>query len=72
MSGSRGSSPCVSSTKFNYTYRVTGKNGRGMRLWFKPEDEIRIMTTKQGKREKEGETTMAPKQAREASEPVWS
>lgn len=43
-----------------------------MRLWFKPEDEIHIMTTKQGKREKEGETTMAPKQAREASEPVWS
>lgn len=35
-----------------------------MRLWFKPEDEIHIMTTKQGKREKEGETTMAPKQAK--------
>lgn len=72
MSGSRGSSPCVSSTKFNYTYRVTGKSGRGMGLRFKPEDEIHIRTTKQGRREKEGKTTMAPKRAGEALEPVWS
>lgn len=43
-----------------------------MGLRFKPEDEIHIRTTKQGRREKEGKTTMAPKWAGEALEPVWS
>ena len=42
----------------------------GLRL--KPEDEIHITTTKQGRREKVGKTTVAPERAGEVSEPVWS
>ena len=42
----------------------------GLRL--KPEDEMHITTTKQGRREKVGKTTVAPERAGEVSKPVWS